>query len=289
MGAEDWTNFRPSLAEEHPAVMLLAMRLGIDSYDAMLGKLFRLHTMLHRNDGVTIIPEVADQILRCKGLCQAVVSLGWCAIESGSLVMVAKTKDSDRDAAKLEKKRERQRKYRQRRNQLCGPDIAKSDERRATRRATQGENDAPKVKEVEVFPIPEDLNTPAFAEAWATWEKYRRELKKTLTPSTREHQFKQLAKLTVEQAIACLELSITNGWTGLFPNQILGADNGGRTRQKGQTRGTGRLHTQPGEYESLATHGLPAAIDAQDDAGPERGRRDERTLFDQQEAADFPD
>jgi len=56
-----------------------------------------------------------------------------------------------------------------------------------------------------------------FAEIWSEWITFRIEKKKTLTQTTIKRQFQQLGKVPESEAIAMLEQSITNGWTGIFP------------------------------------------------------------------------
>jgi len=65
--------------------------------------------------------------------------------------------------------------------------------------------------------LPDELNCPEFASAWADWKQYRSELKKKLTPSTVARQLKTLVKFGIEGAILAINQSIEQGWTGLFP------------------------------------------------------------------------
>lgn len=53
-------------------------------------------------------------------------------------------------------------------------------------------------------------------EAWEEWEKFRREIRKTLTPMSRSKQLKLLEENKDDQK-EIINNSITNGWTGLFP------------------------------------------------------------------------
>ena len=68
----------------------------------------------------------------------------------------------------------------------------------------------------EEIALPEELDTPDFRKAWSEWTEYRRESKKKLTKSTITRQLGSLAKLGEEAAIASIDQSISNGWTGLF-------------------------------------------------------------------------
>ena len=60
------------------------------------------------------------------------------------------------------------------------------------------------------------LNTAAFRIAWESWCTYRRERHKPLTPSTIKRQIAKLERMGHDQAIEAIEISISNGWTGLF-------------------------------------------------------------------------
>lgn len=64
--------------------------------------------------------------------------------------------------------------------------------------------------------LPENLNTPEFKEEWQEWIRFRKEIKKTLTPTTIKSQYKKLSQFCPRTAISMLEQSITNGWQGIF-------------------------------------------------------------------------
>lgn len=64
--------------------------------------------------------------------------------------------------------------------------------------------------------FPEKLRTPEFSEAWQSWLKFRREIKKKLPPSTITKQLKLLATFGSSKAVRSIDCSITNGWQGLF-------------------------------------------------------------------------
>lgn len=64
-----------------------------------------------------------------------------------------------------------------------------------------------------------ELDSPDFDSAWAEWVQHRKEKRSSLTPSTAEKQLKTLSKLTLREAIQCINLSIEKGWVGLFPNK----------------------------------------------------------------------
>lgn len=60
------------------------------------------------------------------------------------------------------------------------------------------------------------LRTAAFQAAWLEWVEYRHEQRKKLTPRTIHLQIRKLEGFGLDGAIASLEQSMTNGWTGLF-------------------------------------------------------------------------
>lgn len=64
--------------------------------------------------------------------------------------------------------------------------------------------------------IPASLKSKDFLAAWEAWNKYRKEIRKSLSPSTAARQLKMLEKMGVEKATVSISESITNGWAGLF-------------------------------------------------------------------------
>lgn len=55
-----------------------------------------------------------------------------------------------------------------------------------------------------------------FRNAWNDWISYKKEKKQKLTPSTKQMQLRTLGAKSEREAIAMINQSITNGWTGLF-------------------------------------------------------------------------
>lgn len=86
----------------------------------------------------------------------------------------------------------------------------------------------------DLVPLP-PFHSPEFAQVWADWVACRREMRKPLKNTTIRYQWRQLAKLTEAQAIATLQLSITNGWQGLFPDAAIRQQQAGRGRVNQRT------------------------------------------------------
>ncbi len=100
------------------------------------------------------------------------------------------------------------------------------------------------------------LHTDAFHEAWEAWVVYHRERRKPLTRSTIKHQISMLEAFGHGTAIASIEASIRNGWTGLFDghgDKHHGNNNTARVRNnasvyagRGIVAGPGKAGTPPG-------------------------------------------
>ncbi|HUX03091.1 MAG TPA: hypothetical protein VMY35_19190 [Phycisphaerae bacterium] len=72
------------------------------------------------------------------------------------------------------------------------------------------------VTEKDVVVLPESLQTKDFVSAWEAWEKYRKETRHALTPSTIRLQLKKLEAVGPTVAAAMINQSIERGWRGLF-------------------------------------------------------------------------
>lgn len=66
--------------------------------------------------------------------------------------------------------------------------------------------------DVPEFPFDSD----EFYKAWQSWLDYRKEIKKKLTNSSIIKQFADMKKWGEQKSIIAIELSIKNGWQGLF-------------------------------------------------------------------------
>ena len=83
--------------------------------------------------------------------------------------------------------------------------------------------------------IPENLrSSPQFVAAWAEFVQHRQEIRHRLTPLAAEKCLKKLAKYPAV-AIEAIEVAISNGWQGVFPENITrphGANGARPTRQE---------------------------------------------------------
>lgn len=67
--------------------------------------------------------------------------------------------------------------------------------------------------------IPSELRTREFIEAWARYVAYRIELKKKMKPSTQRAALAKCERAGAQASIDAIEESISNGWTGIFPEK----------------------------------------------------------------------
>lgn len=68
--------------------------------------------------------------------------------------------------------------------------------------------------------LPENLQTPEFESAWERWKGYRKQRRQPLTKSTIEAQLKKFSGWGASKAAKAIDLSITNGWQGLFDPDV---------------------------------------------------------------------
>jgi len=78
---------------------------------------------------------------------------------------------------------------------------------------TPSSSSSSSLSSTEKLPLPFD--SPEFTETWSKWIKYRKEIKKPITPTMAESQLKNLAAMGEQRAIAMIENTIGKGWWGL--------------------------------------------------------------------------
>lgn len=95
--------------------------------------------------------------------------------------------------------------------------------------------------------IPAALDTPAFRSSWAMWQQHRREKRQRLTPTATRQQLTNLKEMGHDRAIAAIEHSIANGYTGIFePGRTSGIGANGNGRKGGEGR-RGKATMERGE------------------------------------------
>ena len=221
---------------DKPEVHEMADQIGT-SPEAVLGGLVRLFIWADQQAdkdcyarGVT--KASLDRISCVTGLGDAMQKVGWLAPNGNGFVFVnfdrhngGTAKSRAQSALRMEKKRLRE---------SYAPSVTKAspdlDKDLKTPLIPPGGKDEgsadakkkprTKTKTEDPADIPESLDTPAFRTAWAEWEQYRREKRQALKPTTRRKQLATLSKHPPDVAVAALEESMRQGWTGVFPDRI---------------------------------------------------------------------
>ena len=85
--------------------------------------------------------------------------------------------------------------------------------------------------------IPEALNSQEFADAWVRWCRHRSDIKKPLTATSVDQQFRQFVGWGVQRSVKAIEFTILKGWQGIRE------DDSGNAR----TAGTGFVSSGPPE------------------------------------------
>lgn len=82
--------------------------------------------------------------------------------------------------------------------------------------------------------IPSALDTAEFRFAWGLWKQHRIEIRKKLTPLSVQGQLKRCEAMGIDRAIAMIQYTITQGWTGLREPKGDNDGNDGRSTQGGE-------------------------------------------------------
>ena len=85
-----------------------------------------------------------------------------------------------------------------------------------TNKKDKKEKTVKKDKKDIAFEAPKSLNTEAFKESFAAFIRNRADLKKPMTDEAIRRMLLTLDKMGLEKALVALDLSIQNGWAGVF-------------------------------------------------------------------------
>jgi hypothetical protein len=65
--------------------------------------------------------------------------------------------------------------------------------------------------------LPAELDSEEFKQAWASWVRYRKSIKKPLSPASAPAAFRKAIEVGAAAAIKGFETAMANGWQGAFP------------------------------------------------------------------------
>lgn len=76
-------------------------------------------------------------------------------------------------------------------------------------------------------PIPGGLDVPPFREAWAEFLEHRRQKRAPMTEKAAKMQLRQMSEWGPDRAVAAIQHSVANGWTGVFEDKHNGKSGNG--------------------------------------------------------------
>ncbi|WP_313285495.1 Pyocin large subunit-like protein [Pseudomonas sp.] len=224
--AGDWIKMRIDL-QTHPKVFRMVSALQADRL-RIIGGLHVAWSIFdtHSSDGVLVgyTVEAMDAVVGWPGFTQAMIDVEWASVnDGGSLVMPRFDEHNGASAKRRANDSERKRNERKSpvRN-LSASDADSLRTREEKRREEKKEQDqkqgagAP-AKSGKFDPLtakPENVSV----KAWADWCQHRKEIRKPLTAKSCEQQAKALVGHSAPDQV--LATSISNGWTGIFPDKL---------------------------------------------------------------------
>ena len=221
--AGDWIKMRANLAND-PAVIGVASRLETSEYE-VVGLLHALwswadqHTVDGQAVGVSL--DWVDRHLRCPGLAEALVSVGWLAHLDGVLTFPRFDRHNGKSAKRRALNSEAQRASRSRR------DVA------PVSKPKQAPAKEPALGE----PWESD---PVFMAAWKEWCAYRKERKLAMYKSVAlKKRLSEVEEHGVDAFVAAVDKSISNNWNGLFYDKKQAAAPTRRYEEYEQAEGSG--------------------------------------------------
>lgn len=243
--AGDWIKWTKGLTRK-PEVVQIAIKLG-RSRQEVAGLLMEVWEWADENvvlnlsgsdpdkcPGVVPFTGATESLIvavtGAAGLAEAMQKAGWLTVSGEKLTFP----NFGRHNGKTAKSRalDSSRKARDRAGQMSGSEPDKNRTREEKKREEKSKKKTP----LPPFEVPAVLDTKEFREVWGSWVEYRRASRKSMTDQTAKSQLKKLAEYGPAIAAKTIELSIQNGWQGLFPEKI-NAERNGTTQRGGPDSG----------------------------------------------------
>jgi hypothetical protein len=208
-----------------PAVIGIASRLKIPELH-VVGLLWKVWAWAdqHTADGnaVSVTNVTLDRFTGVTGFANALRKVGWLAGKDNALTFPNFDRHNGASAKLRGKTAKRVANFRNAKSVTNVTHLPLPDKRREEKICTPTE-------------YPEGLRSESFRKVWEDWEKHRKEIKKALTPTSRQEQLQNLAKMGEAKAIETIKHTIFKGWQGLKE-----PDNGTHQRSNAQSgRNTG--------------------------------------------------
>lgn len=259
MALGNWIKMTKGLPNK-PEFKRVRRMLGLEDPDVLIGRLFRFWEWMDgcavpdihgdRDDGVVPHLSAEDVDEECgRGFSAAMTAVDWMRQRDGEIVLPRYFAHNGSTGKQRAESNKRVTEHRQRgagkeriRNAKSVTDSLPEGEREEEESAiadspssSRGGSGRPTAKgrkpPSEDVPIPLELDTPAFREAWTSWLRHRRERSKPVTATAAATQLRKLAGWGAERAVRAIEHSVGNGWQGVFEEKDHGSSGGhGRDR-----------------------------------------------------------
>lgn len=261
--AGDWIPMRCDLTDD-PAVIGVSEDLDM-SLEHVVGCLHKLwswascQTLDGNASSVTF--AFLDRYIGVTGFADALCKHGWLEHNGPGLTVPKFDRHMSESAKKRAQTRIRVQKHRN------APSVTEAlpEKRREEKNENPKEDSLPtaspkKPVKCESIPLWEPFQTTAFHEAWIRWTTHRKEIGKTIKATTMKAQLKKLEALGHDRAIAAIDHSIEQGYTGLYEPSPTRPGPGKRQDSPA------RVQAKPGKYDRVPITRV--------DNFPERGRED---------------
>jgi hypothetical protein len=230
-----WIKMRTDLQDD-PRVRFVAKRCGCNAL-TVTGALHALWSLAdaHTVDGRMIGYDAADLDARIglPGFAAALAAreVGWLEIGDGYLQIPRFSEHNGKSAKARAETAKRVRHHRETSNVTLKPlqEPAESVTPSSSLSSSSSHSSKHKVKkfaDTDDPPLPLALQGKEFRAAWASWIADRAARGKRMTVRGAELQISELMRMDAAAAVAAINISIANGWTGIFPPQATKGKNG---------------------------------------------------------------
>lgn len=212
--AGDWIKIEVATPDK-PEVVQMSNILGIDQ-DAVVGKLIRLWIWGDQQtvDGnaLSVTEMFIDRCTYCPGFASALRTVGWLDGRDSRLSIPNFARHNGKPAKQRANTQKRVKGHRETCNDDSVTNVLPEKRREESKKKTTSSKKFEPLK----VELPETLANDKFRVAWSEWVAFRSEKKKPLLASTAGKQIKKFSTAGCDVAIAMIDRSIENGWTGLF-------------------------------------------------------------------------
>ena len=228
--AGDWIKMRNDLADD-PAVIKIAARLNLDEF-AVVGRLHRLWSWADRQttDGnaLGVTEAWIDRYTSTPGFTAALIAVGWLTLSGDGITFPKFGRHNGESAKKRALTAKRVAKHKAGNAQAnadanaTGNAVSVSFSLPEKRREEKSSSQVSKPEKrgsaagASGVPIPVELDTPEFREAWGLWLRHRSERTPKYTATAAEAQLKRLVGIGASRAAIAASHSTAQGWQGIY-------------------------------------------------------------------------